>query len=500
MSDPTRAQIEADVTRPTYTVEYHNGSTWVAVADELVQSVSGLVNTGGGSSGLDFGANGAPRVTVELDDTSVTAAIPWERTRVRVRFGFAGSNELARLTGIIADQDRSYGDGIGITWQCTGFDQLIRDTGMYSPMFYRRLAATATTISSVEDPTNVAYVGGLVNYIFWQAGGRPLAQAGSYPTAVFYYQCDNALIAPEWSWIAGENGWAELDRICRAVGGQVFQQPDGTMRFVNVLAPTPTSYVLDEGDYASLRQQGRTGEFFSRARCSFTARALQPQQVVYEDTSPRIIAPGATITFTIEPQLPIYDWHVSGASTIPAECYTTTDFYGRSLAANTTAAFVSRSAGRAEVSFTNTHATLSMILSRIALRGRPVAPIEEGQASYGSGTVEKAIGDGEIYVQSRIHAERLCRIYVDIYGQVRPTRRATGLGYDPDRQVGEVVQLTCAAWGLSAVNHRIVSIEPRETGRVMDLSLTPITGILTTNDLFMIGTTYASGDVRSLGY
>lgn len=500
MSDPTRAQIDANVTQPTYTVEYHNGSTWVAVSDDLVLSVSGLVNTGGGSSGLDFGASASPRVTVELDDTSVTAAIPTTKTRVRVRFGFAGSNELARLTGLIADSDRSYGEQIGITWQCGGFDELIKDTPLYSPMFYRRLAATATTVASVEDPSNPAYVGGLVNYIFWQAGGRPLAQAGTYPAAVFYYQCDSALIAPEWSWIAGENGWSELDRICRAVGGQVFQQPDGTMRFVNVLAPTASSFVLDEGDYQSIKQQGRTGEYFTRARCSFTARALQPQQVVYEDTSPRVIAPGGSVTFTVEPQLPIYDWYVSGSSTIPAECYTTTDFYGRSLAANTTAAFVSRSAGRAEVSFTNTHATLPMILSRISLRGRPVAPIEEGQAAYGTGSPEKPIGDGEIYVQSRVHAERLCRIYVDIYGQVRPTRKLSGLGYDPDRTIGEVVQLTCAAWGLSAVNHRIVAIEPRETGKLMDLSVTPITGILAASDLFIIGTTYAGGDVRSLGY
>jgi hypothetical protein len=498
MSDPTRGEIEATVTQPTYQVEYWNGSAWTAVADSAVLSVAGDNDSGGGSSGLDFGAGAAPRFTVTLEDNSTTAAITWAKTRVRVRYGFASSNQLTRHIGVINGRGRQYGEVPTLVWDCSGFDQTIRDTAIYSPMFYRRLAATATTASSVEDPTNSAYAGGLVNYIFWQAGGRPLAQSGTYPSATFYYTCQSALIAPEWTWIAGEDAWQELDRLCRAVGGQVFQQPDGTMVFVNVLAPTASGYAVTEANYRAISEDATTDEYFTQARCSYTARALQPLQVVYEDTTPRLIAPSGTLTFTVEPQLPVYDWFVSGTSTIPSDCYVITDLFGYSITATVT--YVSRAAARVEVSFVNGDSTRPLLISRLSLKGRPVAPIEEGQASYGSGTPARAIGDGEIYVQSRSHAERLCRIYVDIYGQVRPTRRLTTMGYDPDRTVGEVIGLTCAAWSLSAVDHRIAAIQVSETGALMDLAVAPITGIPTTAALFMIGTTYSGSDTRELGY
>lgn len=501
MAPPTRPQIEAVITTPSYTVEYWNGSAWTALSDNVIIGVSGLVNAGGGSSGLDFGANASPRVTIELDDDAggVNAAIAWTKTRVRVSYGFAGSDELMRMTGIIASRSRSYSDDSqSLVWEAAGFDELIRDTPMYSTMYYRRLAATATTASSVEDPTNGAYVGGLVNYIFWQSGGRPLAQSGTYPTAVFYYQCDNALIAPEWSWIAGEDGWQELDRLCRAVGGQVFQQPDGTMRFVNVLAPTAGSYSITDSTFQSISEDATTEDYFVAARCSYTARALQGTQVVYEDNTPRLVAPSGTLTFVLEPQLPVYSWQVSGASTIPAWCYVATDYFGRVLTPTVT--YVSRAAARVEVSFVNTDSTRPMIISAIRLKGQPIMPVEEGQAKYGSGTPERAVGDGEIYVQSRTHAERLCRIYVDVYGVVRPTRKLEGMGYDPDRTLGEIVPVTLSAWGLSAVNHRITSIDVNETGATMSMSITPITGIPLTTDMFLIDQSYSGGDTRQLGY
>lgn len=498
MAAPTRGEIEAVVTTPSYTVEYYSGG-WVVVSDDYVLSVEGLNNAGGGSSGLDFGANASPKITITLDDNATIVAIPYTKTRVRISYGFAASDQLVRMQGIIVSRSRSYGaNAHGITWECEGFDALIRDTPMYSDLLYRRLAATVTTVSSVEDPTSGAYVGGLVNYIFWQSGGRPLAQAATYTTAVFYYQCDNALIAPEWTWIAGEDGWAELDRLCRAVGGQVFQQPDGTLRFVNVLMPAAGSYAIDTGDFESIEETASTADYFTKARCSYTARALQGSQVVYEDKTPRTIPPSGTITFIIEPKLPVYDWTVSGAATIPSDCYVVTDYYGNTI--SVTATFVDLAAARAEVSFVNGSSTMAATLSSLTLKGRPIMPIEEGQVSYGSGTPEKAVGDGEIYVQSATHASRLCRIYVDVYGTLRPTRKLSGMGYDPDRTLGEIAALTIADWSLSAVNHRIVEIAPGETGAKMDLSITPITGIPLVTEMFIIGTSYSSGDTRQMGY
>lgn len=498
MAAPTRPQIEATVTTPSYTVEYYNAG-WVTVSDNYVLNVTGLVNAGGGSSGLDFGANASPQITIELDDNATTAAIAWTYTRVRVSYGFAGSDELVRMTGIIIGRTRSYGrEENALVWACAGFDSLISATPIYSEMFYRRLAATATGASTVEDPTNGGYQAGLVNYIFWQAGGRPLAQAGTYTSAAFYYECANALMGPEWSWVAGEDAWAELDKLCRACGGQVFQKPDGTMAYVSPLAPSVGSYTLTTAAFETASEESGTDEYFTSARCSYTARALQPTQVVYEDTTPRVIAPSGTLTFTVEPQLPVYAWSIESTDTIPADHYVATDYFGVPM--TPTATYSDLAAARAELTFVNTDVTKPLVLSRVSLHAQPVAPVETGQAIYGSGSPERAVGDGEIYVQSRTHAERLCRIYVDVYGVVRPTRVFEGMGYDPDRTIGEVIAVTLSDWSLSSTSHRITEIAPNDTGATMSLKATPLTGIPTTAQLFMIGTSYVDADSRELGY
>lgn len=505
MPAPTRPQIEAVVTQPTYVVEYWNGSAWVALANADVKDASGLVDVGTGSSGLDFGASAQPKATLVLERTATTAALAWQRLKVRASFGFATSMLLPRITGIVTDRERAYGatDEDLITLQVAGFDELIRTTAVYSPAFYRRLAFTPTSVSSVEDPTNGAYAAGLGNYILWQSGGRPLEQAGTYPTATFYYTCQSALIAPEWSWIAGEDAWQELDRLCRSCGGQVVQQPDGTIAYLNPLAPTTGSYALTEATYQSARERGSTKEYTTAARCSYSGRRLQPQGTVYEDTTPRIIPASSTLNLTLDMERPVYDYAVrsTGVDTLPDDGYTAIDLNVYTVGyPNVYARFVSQAAGRVIVQLVN-NLTTPVVFTRLTLRGRPIAVVETGQATYGSGSPERQIGDqGGIYVQSLAHAERLARLYVDVYGQVRPPIELSGMGYDPDRTLGEVCPLTASTWGISAVPYRISSIAAQQTGATMALTVVPITSVPTTSDLFMVGTTYAGADVRQMGW
>lgn len=497
MSDPTRVQIEAAVASPTYTVEYNTGAGWVAISDDDIISVSGMVDAGGGSSGLDFGANAAPRGTITLMHTTTLAALAWETLRVRARYGFAGSNELKRLDGVVTGRARAL-ESAELSWSVAGFDQSISDTECFSPLFYRRPAATATTLTSIEDPTNGNYAAGLANYIFWTAGGRPYEQLASYTTAVFYYACEPALMSPEWSWIAGENAWGELDRLARACGGQVFQRADGVMAWVNPIVGTGSGYTFTESLYADIAESGQREDYITLARCAYTGRRLQPQQVVYEDSTPRLIAIGETLVLTLESELPVYQWTVVSGSTLPAETVNAVDLWFGNVAVTVT--LTSSAAGRAVISIPNVHAT-AIIINHLVLWGRPIAVSEEGQSSYGSGVPAREIGEqGGIYVQTRGHAERLCRIYVDIYGTARPARRLTGCGYDPDRTLGEVVGLTCAEWSLSAVAHRISTIDHSDTGASMELTLVPTTGLLTSTDLFEIGGSYSGGTTKSLGY
>jgi hypothetical protein len=501
MAAPTRAEIEAVVTTPTYTVEYYSAG-WVALSDADVADVSGLADIGTGSSGLDFGAQAGPRGTLRLFKTATTLGLAWAGLRYRVSYGFAASDQLRRVTGVIQGRDMEL-DSQEIVLAGEGWDRLIKDTPIYTPLRYRRMAATPTSASSLEDADDTAYAGGLVNEILWRAGGRPLEQAATYTTAVFYYTCQPSLMGPEWSWVGGENAWSELDRLCRACGGQVVQQPDGTIAYLSPLAAAPSGYAIDGADYASAKESGRRDEYIAAARCSFAGRRLQPTQTVYEDTTPRLIESGASITITLDMERPVYDYVTRAGSsvTLPDEAIVAVDVNANAYTYPIAfATYVEKSAARAVVSLAN-NASVPIIVCRLVLRGRPIAVTEEGQASYGSGTPERDIADSVgVYVQDRAHAERLCRLYVDVYGQIRPARQLSGMGYDPDRTLGEVVAVTISDWSLSGVNHRISAIQSQETGSTMDLTVVPITGIPTADELFLVGETYSGGDEREVGW
>ena len=494
MAAPTRAEIEAVVTHPAYTVEYWSGGAWTALDAALVLEVSGAAESAGGENGLAFGATATARATLALD--SGASSIAWERARMRVRFGFDASDRLVRTAGLATRRSRDT-DG-GVTLDLAGFDEAIARTPVYSPLFHRRPGSTATSASSVEDPASASYQAGLVNYIFWQAGGRPLAQAASYPDALFFYQCDTALIAPEWSWCVGENAWDELGRIACACGLVIFQAADGTMTAQHALTLAGSgSYTFVRGVYADIQEEATVGELIAAARCRYTTRRLQPEQVVYEDTVPRIVAVLSSISLTLEMQQPVLSYVLSG-SALPPDAITATTAEGTTVTLS--AAVTQQAAARLALTITNA-GSATLTISRIQIRGRPIAPTEEGMVVVGSGVPEREIGsDAGVYVQSRGHARMLAALYRDVYGLVRPTRTLRDCGYDPDRYVGEAVRLTDAALGLVDAPHRITAIRHTETGSRMDVDLVPTDGLPTLADVFVIGQTYAAGSTRKLSY
>lgn len=494
MAAPTRPEIEAVVTTPTYAVEYWNGSAWTAVTASYVLAVEGASESAGGSSGVTLGAEATSKITITLDPQA--ASIAWERTRVRVKFSFAAADLLVRATGLITRRTRD--NDANIVWEVGGFDEPITKTPVYSPLFYRRPAATLTTASSVEDPTSGSYAAGIVNYILWQAGGRPTEQSATYTTALFYYHCDFAPITPEWSWVAGEDAWAELGRVARACGLVIYQAADGVVTAGSALGlGGSASYTFDEGDFESISEQAETAALVATVRCAYTARRLQPRQVVYEDTTPRVIPGTASATYTLDMPQPVFDYEASGA-TLPADTVTATTTEGKLLTSS--AAIVSSGAGRMVLTVSNAGLE-TMIISRIQIRGRPIAPTETGQVTVGSGTPELDVGsDTGVYVQSQAHALRLAKLAYDMLGAVLPTRTIQGCGYDPDRVVGEIVGLTYSPWSLSATAHRITAIRHSETGAKMDVDLVPSSTLPTTAGTFIIGGTFVGADVRLLGW
>lgn len=494
MAAPTRAEIEAAVRTPAYAVEADVGGGWYSVLPQYVVAVSGAVESAGGDSGLSFGAEAAASARVALRPAAALAA--WDGGRVRVRYGFGTSDLVTRVAGVVVGEDA---DGAGpVTYTVAGWDEPIARASVYTPLLHRVPASTATTLTSVEDPASPSCQTGLVNRICWAAGGRPFEQAASYPDALFFYSCDTSLLVPEWSWAAGENGWEELGRLARAHGLVIYQDADGVLKCRHALNLAGIgSYTFTDGVFVGIRRAARRGAKVGAARCAYTARRVQPRQIVYEDTTPRPIGPFDTLTLTLDMAQPVYDYVADGA-TLPADTVTGCTTEGEVVTCSAT--IVRQAAARLTIEVGNASNHV-LVISRVQLRGRPLAPVEEGMVTIGAGTPEREIGsDTGIYVQSRAHAERLCRLYVDYYGTPRPVYTLRDCRYDPDRYVGEAVRLTYTPWGLASVPCRLTAIRHSATGSLMEVDLVPMSGIPTLDDVFVWGQSYSGATVKTLGY
>lgn len=491
----------------SYLVEWKPAGSWAALTTGSIIDFTGGAESALSDAGLGFGDKVTTRQQIQVLRSEVQGQ-SWARTPFRVTPTVDGGSATA-FAGV---NERASGDAETVTFNCVGMtdDLPARTKDLYSPMFYRRPAATKTTASSIEDPATGGYAAGPINWVLWQAGGRPYEQAGTYPTADFYYSCDQAIIAPDWAWIAGEDGWGEALRLARAAGGQLYQAMDGVVRYksplllvsaatctyADTLAGTDDGLGADESllvyDADSPKEEETTGQYFTKIVASFTPRSARPMQEVINDSTPRKVEPGETITVNLEPQWPLTSFlNGATATTLPSEHLVVTRFDGE--ASTNFTHTVTLAAQRVEIAFTNNE-TIPLVIYRIIVHGTPVTAGETQTIEAGSGTPVMAMEDN-IFVQNRHHALQLATMGVAFYGPVggsaRKTRTITA-PYHTDRVVGETVGLTCADMSLMAAPHLIYKIG-HEAGEVMTLAMVDVTGIPVVDDYYLVSTSAQAG-------
>lgn len=492
---PTAAQIEAPVANPTFTVELLIGGSWIERTADVLD-ISTAIETTSGSDGIGFGVGFAPSAEIRVAPEAFNVA--WDRTPVRIAYGYNNNNpyHFVGLIDGLADSDDE------ATWQARGYDALLEGKEIRSPLYYRRPVATQTTTTSVEDPASPAYRGGLVNYIFWKAGGRPWAQITAYPSAPFYYDCEGAILAPEWTWINGGNALQVLLDLCSAAGGLIYQDTSGIVRYVEPYSfanKAPSFHYTDTpldaaqriaqnaGDYGSFSRSATHALTVDRVRCNFVARRLQGVREVYSDRTPRQLDPGQSISLPLDLTLPCYriDSIVANAGTI----HTARTVTPAQLTITRTATY----AQRVEITLTNTLGEAIAIYD-LKVLAQPLMAMEEGSATYGAAPGEYgrelAIPDSP-FIQSRVFAERLCWLYYDFYRLRRDIVTLGGCGFDPRRAIGELVTLTNSRRAISALAHRICAIRVARTGIEMELDVVPVAGLPVGADFFQLGGVYS---------
>jgi hypothetical protein len=363
--------------------------------------------------------------------------------------------------------------------------------------------ATKTSASSADDPSSGGYAGGLINYLLWSAGGRPYEQAGSYPSATFYYSCDHAVLAPDWTWAAGEDAWAECCVMATVAGGQMYQDASGVVRYRQLTGygMATASETLDEGSYATIEQDEDPGIVYAtKVTCPYLPRRRLGTQQIADDTTPRHVEPGETITIVIEPQNPIAALEQASAGQLKPAALVVAQLDGAVVGQGGSGYTHTLDIKAARITITLTNASAKpFTVWRVRLNGDPIVASEAGSISAGAGTVERTLEQSP-YIQTRPDAQRLAEMTLAFYATARPIVTIGGCVHRPSRAVGSAINLTCAAWSLSAQRHVILSVEHDQTGIEAGYTLAYVGDLPKQDDFFIIGQSYSAGDTKKLAW
>lgn len=478
-----------------YNVELYSGGVWTAVNDNAVLDVQTSHSQAISDDGGTFGADSEATATVQVLTTSHGLAS--QEQPIRISYSIDGGGYDYVFWGVVSNRRRSLTNA---EWQCEGPKRRIAKTRAYSPAFYRRPIATKTSASSIDNPGDANYAGGLINYALWFADGRPYEQAGTYPNAAFYYSLDQAIIAPDWSWLAGDDAWAECLNLATACGGQLFQSESGIVIYRQPLAfgAGSATYTFDEGVYTDLDEEDAS-TYAATLQCSYIPRAARPMQEVVNDDTPRLIAPNETILFAVEPEQPLKSLYLTQWNLLPAEAFQMTRLDGEPVAYESGSGFnhvVAYAAQRVELAVAN-HTSGPIILNRLILRGEPITSGEPASITVGSGAKPILTLPDNPNIQSESAAKKIANMSLAFYSVQRPQRTISGCPIDLARYVGEAVNLSNSTMGISG-KHIITGIDGDDTGGKVRYTLVPTANLPIDNQYYKASSTYAYGSVRAL--
>src|SRR6185503_10920635 len=487
----------------TAQIEVKPAGAWVDITNATVRGsvrISGATTTNSDNP-LASGASGD--LTADLDVMVATGITIASSTPIRITYTTAGSAATRTFLGSVRDNQ---GNLTTAHLSCVSARETIATTRGYSVAFYRRRAFTQTTTTSQEDPTGVGYQAGLGNWGFWQSGGRPLEQSGSYPDAAFYYSVpQHSLIAPEWSWLAGESFWEQLGLLAEACGGQVYVARDGVVRYIQPLTYPSGSALFTFSRSAATYDQTSSGYFgpgssyrFTSGQkadlvvCPYEPRVARPLQEVVSDDTVRQVPAGETIEIILEPKWPLKSLqYASGSATQLDPKAIVARFYDGQSAPQGASGYthtVTLAAQRVTLTVTNASSPPIQI-TKIKLRGEPIVAGEPSSVTVGETPparppIKRTVCDGNPFVQSRSHALFLAELTLALHKDERMILNLTDCPPDVLRIEGETVNVTCAEWGLSAAPFLITGLDRDQTNGRNHYEAVSVAGLPADGDFF----------------
>jgi hypothetical protein len=487
------------------TVRWKPAGSWLTIPNSAIVDFGGQIESAVSDIGVGFGDTAYTSISLSILRSALSASSDY----TRIPFEITPTVDAMSNVGFFGFSVEARGVKT-VTIECQGIlsdlSRRLKDT--YTPLRQNRTIATKTTASSIEDPDDPDYVGGLINEGFWLAGGRPEAQSATYTDPVFYYDCHQALFASDYGWLAGDDGLQEMLRLARAAGGQLYQRNDGVVVYISpyAMVSTPTYTFSDLtatatdslGVYGAIDESEASRKYATKIVGQFVPRVERAPQVVIEDKTPRLVKAGETITIPLMCDHPLTQIELASATTLPAVAWDVQRLDGQRVSPGVGGYLhhVTLEGQRVLIIYENDTAFPHWIYS-ITVRGNPVTAGEAQTISVGSGD-DPLTQEENIYIQNASHAERLAQIALAFYGTRRKVRTLSGCAFHPERYVGETVGLTNATLSLTNVPHMIINIAHSAANKRADYVLVDVTGIPVKEDYFLVSTSSQAGLTKKL--
>jgi len=451
-----------------------------------------------------------------------------------------------------------------VTYAARGYLDLLNITLIETPLLRNRRVATYIPTGTTDankftklkeqDPTILEGSSvGIINAILWLAGGRPYKYKSLFDTQYsgvagqrpkFYYDCEASVINPEWVWFNYENLYSDLTLLCKASGGMLSQDLDGTIQYRNIFGTKQdwNGFVIDDSKFSKLDTNQLGTEPYSKIVTTYTPRYLSGSQEVFSAVINEYLNYDETVERQIQFNKPVYklvNKTISGQitdtivgsdfkyvkdkinvvdsfgtkqiisarlephNTLYITKYQSTDTVGTFTKVKDTAVIPSQST---TLYIKNTQNQASTVyVGEVSLFGRALESATQetymlplNQYPAISGYKELRLNDNP-YIQSESQAVRLVNVAKYLMEIPRPALSISEIPYTSALNLGDTVLVNSAFYGISG-EFKITSVAFNSNLTTVQLSLLSMSGLFSSSETFQVGNSYQNADSRVLTF
>lgn len=330
-----------------------------------------------------------------------------------------------------------------------------------------------------------------------------LALAGLAPAD---YSLDYGVFVIRYAWLHKESVLEDAWQLAAAVGGRIYVDEDGILRYRNALAwvnkTTPVE-TIDRAQASQLAIEWTDDDLYTRVTAEASGRMLGLLDVVYTPEEGDFVIPaGTTKALSLDLRQPVFS--------VASISYSAVSTGGMDLSASVTMGAPTYNAQGIAVSFTNAHTRLDAVLRNFRIVGVPIigAPSSEFEAyasalPFWSDKEERVRAiSGNVYIQTIDQAQFVAQVVLDYSKLPAATISLSGVAGKASRRLGQRIRITDPDAYPAGTDAIIVALRWRYdvSGFTQDMEALDVEELFPDEPYFVIGTNVLGAATRPLFY